>query len=338
GMFELSMHAWNNFAFTNAAVTGADTYVYPEDGAENIFLQASGNDDLSWFNGVVVDINGDGDDEIFYPREYGYQDEANGTMYASVSVLKYEDGEEVLQVTADQLILELVGPLSAYGITAGDVNGDGIPELIGAGRGYDGRNLTAGEKPKYLRIAEWVGGEGGDPEDASNYVIHEVEFDITADDSLFNVVHRDSLGEMTTYYENAGNSGSYPPGMAEELSPTRVAFLGDADGDGFTEVAIAFFGINDTLDVIEEVWNADSLQYYRTVVDQIVVEERPMMRIVELNAVLNVAAENPAGVPEGYALHQNYPNPFNPSTQVAFEVPTAGQIRVAVFDVTGRQI
>src|SRR5690606_40800400 len=65
GMFELSMHAWNNFAFTNAAVTGADTYVYPEDGAENIFLQASGNDDLSWFNGVVVDINGDGDDEIF---------------------------------------------------------------------------------------------------------------------------------------------------------------------------------------------------------------------------------------------------------------------------------
>src|SRR5690606_30429506 len=138
--------------------------------------------------------------------------------------------------------------------------------------------------------------------------------------------------------ENAGNSGSYPPGMAEELSPTRVAFLGDADGDGFTEVAIAFFGINDTLDVIEEVWNADSLQYYRTVVDQIVVEERPMMRIVELNAVLNVAAENPAGVPEGYALHQNYPNPFNPSTQVAFEVPTAGQIRVAVFDVTGRQI
>src|SRR5690606_23505700 len=53
GMFELSMHAWTNFAVTNAALTGADTYVYPEDGAENIFLQASGNDDLSWFNGVV---------------------------------------------------------------------------------------------------------------------------------------------------------------------------------------------------------------------------------------------------------------------------------------------
>ena len=338
GMYELSMHAWNNFSFTNARVTGADAYEAPQEGDPNVFLQASGNDDLSWFNGVVVDINGDGDDEVFYPREYGYGDDANGNVYEYVSVLNYEEGEDVFEVTAEQLILDLVGPLTAYGIDAGDVNGDGTIELIGAGRGYDGRNLTAVEKPKYLRIAEWIGGVGGDPEDAQNYRLYEVEFDITADDSLFNVIHRDSLGETSTYYENAGNSGAYPPGEAEELSPTRVAYLGDADDDGVNEVAIAFFGINDTLQVIDEVWNPDVNFYERTVRERVPVENRPMMRIVELNDVLQVAVEDRDGVPTGYVLSQNYPNPFNPSTRVAFEVPAAGPVRVAVYDVTGREI
>src|SRR5690606_231247 len=110
--------------------------------------------------------------------------------YEHVSVLNYEEGEDVLQITTDQLILDLVGPLTSYGIDAADINGDGIPELIGAGRGFDGRDLTAGENPKYLRIAEWIGGEGGDPEDAANYRITEVEFEVTSDDSLFNVVYR----------------------------------------------------------------------------------------------------------------------------------------------------
>lgn len=43
-------------------------------------------------------------------------------------------------------------------------------------------------------------------------------------------------------------------------------------------------------------------------------------------------------VPEGFALEQNYPNPFNPSTSIHFAVPEAGQVRLAVFDVTGREV
>lgn len=339
GSYELSLHAWNSFSFTNVDVVGADSYLAPEAGAENISFQASGNDDLSWFNGVVVDINGDGDDEVFYPREYGYADEANGNVYEHVSVLNYEAGEDVLQVTSDQLILDLVGPLTAYGIDAGDIDDDGTPELIGAGRGFAGSNLTAGENPKYLRVADWIGPEGGDPEDAGNYRVVEVEFDVTSDDSLFNVIHRDSLGETSTYYESAGGSGAYPPGESEELSPTRVAYLGDADSDGVDEVAMAFFGINDTLEVIDEVWNAEVNFYERTTREKIPVENRPMMRIVELNDVLNVAVEDPDGsLPSDYALLQNYPNPFNSSTRVAFSVSEPSPVRIAVFDVTGRRV
>lgn len=43
-------------------------------------------------------------------------------------------------------------------------------------------------------------------------------------------------------------------------------------------------------------------------------------------------------VPEGYALGQNYPNPFNPVTTIGFELPDAGKVRLAVFDVLGREV
>lgn len=42
--------------------------------------------------------------------------------------------------------------------------------------------------------------------------------------------------------------------------------------------------------------------------------------------------------PETYALEQNYPNPFNPQTTIGFNVPTASEVRLTVFDMLGREI
>jgi hypothetical protein len=43
-------------------------------------------------------------------------------------------------------------------------------------------------------------------------------------------------------------------------------------------------------------------------------------------------------LPEGYALDQNYPNPFNPSTTISFAMGNAGDVRLTVYDVLGRQV
>jgi hypothetical protein len=43
-------------------------------------------------------------------------------------------------------------------------------------------------------------------------------------------------------------------------------------------------------------------------------------------------------LPEGFSLHQNYPNPFNPETRISFDLPVAGQVRLSVYNVLGRQI
>jgi hypothetical protein len=47
---------------------------------------------------------------------------------------------------------------------------------------------------------------------------------------------------------------------------------------------------------------------------------------------------NPRQIAQQYALAQNYPNPFNPVTQIEFNVPVAAKVKVAVFDILGRQV
>lgn len=43
-------------------------------------------------------------------------------------------------------------------------------------------------------------------------------------------------------------------------------------------------------------------------------------------------------VPESYSLSQNYPNPFNPSTNIKFEIPKSSDVKIAVYDLSGKEI
>ncbi len=44
------------------------------------------------------------------------------------------------------------------------------------------------------------------------------------------------------------------------------------------------------------------------------------------------------GIPSEFKLSQNYPNPFNPVTNVKFQVPNRGFVKLIVFDITGREV
>jgi hypothetical protein len=43
-------------------------------------------------------------------------------------------------------------------------------------------------------------------------------------------------------------------------------------------------------------------------------------------------------IPNQFTLRQNYPNPFNPTTVVGFQLPAASDVRLAVYDLLGREV
>ena len=45
-----------------------------------------------------------------------------------------------------------------------------------------------------------------------------------------------------------------------------------------------------------------------------------------------------AEIPQKYGLEQNYPNPFNPSTTIEFSLDKAQRVRLAVYDMVGREV
>jgi hypothetical protein len=52
--------------------------------------------------------------------------------------------------------------------------------------------------------------------------------------------------------------------------------------------------------------------------------------------VVGVAEEG--GTPSAFSLAQNYPNPFNPSTVIRYQVPEAGDVKLVVVDMLGREV
>ncbi len=43
-------------------------------------------------------------------------------------------------------------------------------------------------------------------------------------------------------------------------------------------------------------------------------------------------------MPLSLKLHPAYPNPFNNQTRIRFELPTAERIKLAVYDLRGREV
>jgi uncharacterized lipoprotein YddW (UPF0748 family) len=61
------------------------------------------------------------------------------------------------------------------------------------------------------------------------------------------------------------------------------------------------------------------------------------LRIVQKTTELGVTEEL-AHLPDHYELYQNYPNPFNPRTTITFHTPRDGNLRLTVYDLTGRLV
>ncbi len=53
-----------------------------------------------------------------------------------------------------------------------------------------------------------------------------------------------------------------------------------------------------------------------------------------INSIVNISDSKL----NSYLLKQNYPNPFNPVTQINFELPKDGRVKLVIYDILGREI
>jgi hypothetical protein len=59
------------------------------------------------------------------------------------------------------------------------------------------------------------------------------------------------------------------------------------------------------------------------------------------NITVNVGflgLQNNNEIPSKFFLYQNYPNPFNPATNIKFDLPKAGNVKLNVYDITGKVV
>jgi hypothetical protein len=56
---------------------------------------------------------------------------------------------------------------------------------------------------------------------------------------------------------------------------------------------------------------------------------------LEWGSKTSIASNNDSKI---FLLGQNYPNPFNPTTRIAYQLRKAAQVRLSVYDITGREV
>jgi hypothetical protein len=68
------------------------------------------------------------------------------------------------------------------------------------------------------------------------------------------------------------------------------------------------------------------------------IEQTPVHARTVTMSVITGINNYGTGIPEKFYLYQNYPNPFNPTTEIRFDIARAGNVKIGIYDITGRKV
>jgi len=302
GTLELVNHTWNYFNFYNIDITGANTYVAPVVDATDSYYQATyPSDHVSLFGGAAADVDGDGDDEAYFPDYY------TGDLW----VVDYTSGDDVLTINGDHVVNVVPGVGSFYA-SIFDVDQNGYPNIfVGSGRG------------QVITSTELVGTDPRDPSQYQTKVIYTGENDVFS-----NITVVDSGGTVTT-------SLSRPSTFASKVLSEWNGNGLDFDGDGHYELIASFQGNVDSTTTTTYTYNGTS---WDTTVTKVVNDKNWIIMHLE-NSEGNVGVKDITFItPDDYKLLPNYPNPFNPTTNIEYVLPLQKNITIRIYNMLGQVV
>jgi len=321
GKFELVCNNYNYGDYWVMKNTAADTYVLPDSAAANSkrFYQQDYTkkyDLISLFGTTVADFDKDGNQEVYFPWYWGYQ---NPQVGYSLHMINYSPGDDVLEADSSHsfnisqaVSLNTLGEtISSFRAAIGDLDRNGKDELL-VGSFY----------PSMLVAIEYQSGDITKPENYLRKVYYPGE-----PDSYQSVSYRDSLGVLDTIR------------LRDETFCSKMTTPVDFDGDGKFEVILPQQGMWDSTSIN---WMHYSLEFSEFVTDSTVKITNPkkwIMRSIESDLLGSVGGKDYTVItPDDYQLNQNYPNPFNPTTTINFVLPLTKKVTVKIYDMIGKEV
>jgi len=81
----------------------------------------------------------------------------------------------------------------------------------------------------------------------------------------------------------------------------------------------------------------NSISFQSDLIGYVVGDSGKVLKTTNGGISINIKRINEL-IPDNYILEQNYPNPFNPSTNIRYEIPKTGFVKLVIFNVLGREI
>ena len=134
-----------------------------------------------------------------------------------------------------------------------------------------------------------------------------------------------------------GNKVIYVWQLAADADFNTIVFQTNTGTE--SEFTTDFYTVDDLLDGAD-VAAGDSITLYHraNAQDGSLRAEGTTASVVLIRGTDPLPVEEETGLPERFTIDGNYPNPFNPSTSIRFDLPSAANVSVKVFDVMGREV